>query len=100
MSCFDDPRWDNTRDGPTRGRGGSLDRDLDALDPRDAFTQGLDLPRNLDREPVSIGHDQCDLRGSEVRTLATVGAFRVMPIDDLRGQGDRAADLWHGDLDH
>jgi len=103
MSLFDDPRWDDTREGPCRGRGGSPDvdpRDNDVVDPRDAFTQGLDLPRGLDREPVSVGDDHYDLRGSEVRTLAIVGAFRVVPIDDLRDHGDRAADLWHGDIDH
>jgi hypothetical protein len=100
---FDDPRSDDTRDGPTRGRAGGLDRDardLDAVDPRDVFTQSLDLPRGLGRERVSLGDEHYDLRGSEVRTLATVGAFRVVPIDDLRNPGDRAADLWHGDLDH
>src|SRR3982750_876350 len=102
MSFFDDPRWNDTRDGPTRGRGG-LDRDprdLGAVDPRDVFTQGLDLPRGLDREPVSVGDEHYDLRGSEARTLATIGAFRVVPIDDLRDQGDRHADLWRGDLEH
>ncbi len=97
MSFFDDPRWDDTRDGPTRGRGGGLDRDprdLETVEPRDVFTQGLD------REPVSVGDDHYDLRGSEVRTLATVGAFRVVPIDDFGDRGGRAGDLWHGDLDH
>src|SRR5215216_1845696 len=100
---FEDPRWDDTRDGPTRGRAGGLDRDpreLDSVDPRDVFAQGLDLPRGLNREPVSVGSEQYDLRGSEVRTLATVGSFRVVPIDDLRDPGEPAADLWHGDLDH
>src|SRR5512134_2281351 len=103
MSSFDDPRWADAREGPHRERGGSLDRDprdLDAVDPRDVFTRGLDLPRGLDREPVSVGDAHYDLRGSEVRTLATVGAFRVVPIGDLRDQGDRAADLWRGDLEH
>ena len=103
MSLFEDPRWDDTREAETRGRGGSTEvdpRDNDVVDPRDAFTQGLDLPRGLDREPVYIGDEQYDLRGSEVRTLAIVGAFRVVPIDDLRDHGDRAADLWHGDIDH
>ena len=100
---FEDPRWDDSRSGPTRGRAGGLDgdpRDLDAVDPRDVFTQGLALPRGLDREPVFVGNEQYDLRGSEVRTLATVGAFRVVAIDDLRDHGDRAADLWHGDFEH
>ena len=57
---------------------------MDPFDPRDAFTQGLDLPRGLDREPVSVDDERYDLRGSEVRTLAVVGSFRVVPIDDLR----------------
>ena len=89
--------------GPSRGRGGGLDRDPrdgDAVDPRDVFAEGLDLPRGLDREAVSLGDERYDLRGSEVRTLATVGAFRVVPIADLRDHGERAADLWHGDLEH
>ena len=67
MSFFDDPRWDDTREGPTRGRGGGLDRDprdLDAVDPREVFPQGLDLPRGLDREPVSVDDERYDLRGS------------------------------------
>ena len=88
---------------PSRGRGGELERDPrdgDAVDPRDVFAEGLDLPRGLDREAVSLGDERYDLRGSEVRTLATVGAFRVVPIDDLRDHGERAADLWHGDLEH
>ena len=59
-------------------------RDLHSVAPRDVFAQGLDLPRGLDREPVSVGNEQYDLRGSEVRALATVGAFRVVPVDDLR----------------
>src|SRR5262245_38254351 len=103
MSFLDDPRWDDAREGPSRGRGGSSDRDpreVDPLDPRDAFTQGLDLPRGLDREPVWVDDERYDLRGSEVRTLAVVGSFRVVPINDLGERGDRAADLWHGDLEH
>ena len=103
MAFLDDPRSDDTRDGPssrTRRRARAGPRDRDAVDPRDVFAEGLDLPRGLDREAVSLGDEQYDLRGSEVRTLATVGAFRVVPIDDLRDHGERAADLWHGDLEH
>ena len=43
------------------------------------FTRQLDLPAGRSREQVD-GHW---LRGSEVRTLATVGAFRVVPRSDL-----------------
>jgi hypothetical protein len=69
------------------------------MDPRDVFTRGLDLPRGLERERVHVhGHDY-QLRGSEVRTLATIGAFRVVPMSDLHDERGRSADLWHGDLD-
>jgi DNA-binding MarR family transcriptional regulator len=88
-----DPRSDDSRD-----RDAVDPRHTDSLDPRDVFTQALDMPRGPDRERVH-GHDRdYDLRGSEVRTLATIGAFRVVPIDDL-GDERGAADLWHGDLD-
>lgn len=103
MSLLDDSRWADTRDRPTAGRGGGADadpRETRTLDPRDAFTQGLDLPRGLDREPVSVDGERYDLRGSEVRTLATVGAFRVIPVDDLRDVEGSPGDRWHGDLEH
>ena len=40
------------------------------------------------------------LRGSESRTLATVGAFRVVSSRDLRDHNDRPADPRSGDLRH
>jgi DNA-binding MarR family transcriptional regulator len=40
------------------------------------------------------------LRGSESRTLATVGAFRVVSTRDLRDQNGRPADPRSGDLRH
>jgi hypothetical protein len=40
------------------------------------------------------------LRGSETRTLATVGAFRVVSSRDLRDHNDRALDPRSGDLRH
>jgi hypothetical protein len=81
------------------------DRDLDPRerdqDPREVFTRGLDLPRERDREIV---HDsrgrEYTLRGSESRTLAKVGAFRVVPTRDLRDRDDRPADPRNGDLRH
>ena len=73
----------------------------ESLDPRDVFTRDLDLPRGLERERVHVhGHDQdYHLRGSEVRTLATVGAFRVVPADELRDDNARPGDIRHGDLE-
>jgi hypothetical protein len=40
------------------------------------------------------------LRGSEVRTLATVGAFRVVLAGDRRDGQDRPLDPHRGDLRH
>lgn len=74
-------------------------REAASIDPRDVFTRDLDLPRGLEREPVHLHGHEYALRGSEVRTLATIGAFRVAPADDLRDGNGRAADIWHGDLD-
>ncbi len=91
-----DPRsFDDARD-----RDPADPRDLEPVDPRDVFTRDLDLPDGLERERVHVRDDEYDLRGSEVRTLATVGAFRAVPIDDLRDERDRPGDLRHGDLEH
>lgn len=93
--------WDSLdpRSFDTRERDHADPRETASSDPRDVFTRDLDLPSGLERERVHVhGHDY-DLRGSEVRTLATVGAFRVVPLSDLHDHGERAADLWHGDLD-
>jgi DNA-binding MarR family transcriptional regulator len=88
-----DPRSDDPRD-----REVSNARQIDSVDPRDVFTHDLDLPRGAERERVHGRDRDYDLRGSEVRTLATIGAFRVVPLDDL-GDERGPADLWHGDLD-
>ena len=71
---FDDPRWDDSRDRDERDRD-SRDR---CVDPRDVFMKDLDLHGGCEREIV---HDtrgrEYMLRGSETRTLSTVGAFRL-----------------------
>lgn len=85
----DDARWPEQERGP-RDRGG-----------RDVFTRGLNLPRGREREIV---HDargrEYTIRGSESRTLATVGAFRVVPSRELRDDRDRPGDPRNGDLRH
>jgi hypothetical protein len=87
----DDARWPE-RDRDPRDR---------ATDPRDVFTRGLNLPRGRDREIVHDARDrEYRLRGSESRTLATVGAFRVVSARDLRDHADRPADPRDGDLRH
>jgi hypothetical protein len=86
----DDARWPERERDP---------RDRDR--PRDEFTRGLNLPRERDREIVRDERGrEYSLRGSESRTLATVGAFRVVPTRDLRDRDDRPADPRNGDLRH
>jgi len=75
------------------------DRERDH-DPRDVFTRNLDLPRGREREIVHDRDREYTLRGSESRTLATVGAFRVVSSRDLRDHHDRPADPRSGDLRH
>jgi hypothetical protein len=85
----DDERW------PQR------DRDPRDLDPRDVFMRDLDLPPGRDREIVHDPRErEYTLRGSETRTLSTVGAFRVVPARDLRDHAGREADPRSGDLRH
>jgi len=104
-----DPRWDDDprdRDDDGRelsrgSRGGlSNPRERERLEPRDVFTRDLDLPRGPDRQRVWARDSDVRLRGSEVRTLATVGAFRVVPAGDLRDGQDRPLDPNRGDLRH
>lgn len=86
------------RPGPGRGSRTYDVRERPNRDPRDVFTDGLDLPHGRERETVLLGNEAYDLRGSEVRTLATVGAFRIVAVDDLRDTSDEPASLWKGDL--
>ena len=96
-----DPRQSDARDDTlweTRERVIEDPRSRD-VDPRDVFREGLDLPRGRERERVFVDEEIYELRGSEVRTLATIGAFRMVPADELRDDRGRPGDLWHGDLD-
>jgi DNA-binding MarR family transcriptional regulator len=85
-----DPRWAE-RDRDTR------DRDPEV---RDAFTRHVHLPHGLDRELVHDRDREYTLRGSESRTLATVGAFRVVSSRDLRDHDGSPVDPRSGDLRH
>lgn len=101
MSKDSDPRDSDARDAVPWDARERVDdvRDRDSIDPRDVFREGLDLPRGRERERVFLDADTFELRGSEVRTLATIGAFRVVPVDELLDDRGRSGDLWHGDLD-
>jgi len=85
---------------PRGGRSGGTTRPRARVtdNARDALTQQLTLPRSAEREMVQVGSRSIALRGSEVRTLAVVGAFRVADARDLEPQG--GGDRWHGDLEH
>jgi hypothetical protein len=105
---LDDSRWgedrrdrdDNSRDLSRGSRGGSDPRDRERVDPRDVFMEHVNLPRGLEREHIHYhGHDYT-LRGSETRTLTTVGAFRAVPASDLRDSFDPPLDPRHGELWH
>lgn len=66
-----------------------------ALEPRDVLVRELDLPHGHDRELVHDRERDYTLNGSESRTLATVGAFRVVSERDLRDSRGVVGDLRH-----
>jgi DNA-binding MarR family transcriptional regulator len=90
-----DPRANDSRE-----REGADPRDEGRLEPQDVFTRGLNLPHGLEREHVRLREDDYRLRGSETRALATIGAFRVVPANDLRDDRGRPGTLRRGDLEH
>ena len=83
-----DPRApERERPEPGRARvGGNPEMEFAAAseDPRDVFTRDLDLPRGPSRERVRTNVRDYRLSGDDVRALAAVGAFRVVPAADLR----------------
>ena len=86
----DDARWpERDRQAQERPR-----------NPHDVFTRHLDMPRGPERERVRDRDRVYTLRGSESRTLATVGAFRVVSSGDLRDHDGSRANLRSGDLRH
>lgn len=102
MSRDIDPRPDAPeRADLSRGGRAGADGERTPLsdDARDVFSRDLDLPRGASRERVRVDERDYTLRASEARTLGTVGAFRVVPSEELRHPGERASVL-PNDLDH
>jgi hypothetical protein len=64
--------------------------------PDEVAARGLALPHGDEREVVAYRGREYLLNGSETRALATVGAFRVVSLDDLgdegRGRSSRPGD--------
>jgi hypothetical protein len=86
--AMSDARWGDPREHDVRDRGDELPRvydprDRDDPDPRDALMRDLDLPRSDARELVVDRDRVYELDGEDSRTLATVGAFRIVPEHDL-----------------
>ena len=88
-----DPR-DDGRDlaGREDGRARTYDERVRDDDPREGLMRDLDLPRGEERELVALRDRVYELDGEDGRTLAVVGAFRVVPEHDL--------DIDHDTLDH
>ncbi len=88
----------------------SRDRDVDARDrayecrersddPLYGLLHDLDLPLGREREVVLDRDRVYELNGEESRTLATLGAFRVVPERDLADPRDELSD-WNDTLAH
>jgi hypothetical protein len=101
-SASDHGSEDDVRDRVDDGRDRARHNDSRERghDPRDVFLEGLELPRGLERELVVDGHDRYELNGEDSRSLATVGAFRVVSERDLRDPRDEAFDSRDSDLCH
>jgi len=99
MSRDIDPRED-PRERPDAARRAARPDDAVSrpAESRDALTRDLDLPRGTTRRPVRDRDRSIALRESEVRMLATTGAFRVVVASDLRDQRGRPADATNGEL--
>ena len=76
------------RNSGSRAAHDARERDEQSRDPRDVATRGLDLPRGQDRELIRVRERTYELNGAESRTLATIGAFRVVRTEDLRDPSD------------
>lgn len=78
------PRDDaRDRDGREDGRERVYDERDREDDPREGLMRDLDLPRGEERELVAVRDHVYELDGEDSRTLAAVGAFRVVPEHDL-----------------
>ena len=97
-----DPRWlDDPRDQDDRERDFDGDRDPRDHDPRDAFVEGLELPRGLERELVQDDRENLyELNREDSRMLATIGAFRVIAERELEDVRDPAWDPRNDTLEH
>ena len=70
-----------------------------STDPRDVFSRDLgSAPRHDGGSRFETAIGSVDLRESEVRMLATTGAFRVVPAKDLLDHRGRPLSARQGEL--
>lgn len=74
------------RNFESRGGTGEARRHERSADP---FTRDLDLPRGPEREQVRARDRVYEIDGDESRTLATIGAFRVVAESGIAVRGHR-----------
>jgi hypothetical protein len=96
-----DPRHDDHRDrGDSQERSwgsrGGGERASGRDDEGGVFARHVDLPRGPEREIVRERNRSYELNGQESAALATIAAFRVVQVSDVRemlddGRGGRAA---------
>jgi hypothetical protein len=97
-----DPRHDNHRDrGDSQGRDwrlrGGGERAGERGDAGGVYARHVDLPRGPEREIVRERKRSYELNGREAEALATVAAFRIVQVGDVRemledGRGGRSAE--------
>ena len=88
VDARDDGR-ERSEDG--RGRsGGTQPQPADVTgEGRDPLSRNLDLPRGPHREKVRVRGRDYELSGNDVRVMTKVGAFRVVPANELRASNPR-----------
>jgi hypothetical protein len=101
FDIYDEGWLDDPRDPDDRDLVIERDRDSMDHDPRDAFVEGLELPRGVQRELVQDDRERLyELNGEDSSTLATIGAFRVVAERDLEAICARDSDSRDDTLEH
>lgn len=79
-----EPERERSEDGRGRSGGQQEPPDEPTAEPRDAASRQLEMPRGVDRERFRGAARECHLSGRDVKDMATVGAFRVVPAERVR----------------
>src|SRR5688572_16372476 len=88
VDARDDGR-ERSEDGRGRSGGAQAQTADVAGEARDPLSRGLDLPRGPHREKVRVRGRDYELSGNDVRVMTKVGAFRVVPANELRASNPR-----------